>query len=351
MKKLLWFSALALIMSCATESSEPAQDTPEETVQETQEVNIYSHRHYDIDQELFEEFEASTGIKVNVVKAKADELLVRLENEGADSPADLIMTSDAGRLVRAEQKGLLQPIESELLNARVAENLRDPQNQWYSLTVRARVFAYHPERVREDELTTYEDLANESWQGRIISRSSSNIYNQSLLASIIANDGAEAATAWATAVRANMARDPQGNDRAQVKAVAAGEADLAIVNTYYLGKMLNSENEAERKAGESVKLFFPNQDGRGTHINVSGAGLTKHSPNKENAIKLLEFLTSKEAQQRFADANYEYPVNPEAQASELLQSWGEFKRDSLNLVELGLNNARAIEIFGAANWN
>lgn len=344
---------LFLLFACGTDQNADktadATTPPEKEV--SKEVNVYSHRHYDIDQQLFKEFESETGIKVNVVNASADELIVRLETEGTESPADLLLTSDAGRLVRAHKKGLLQAVESEVLMKSVPEKFRANDNAWFGLTKRARVLVYHPDRVDSSELSTYKALADDTWNGRVLARSSSNIYMQSLLAAIIANSDYETALEWATDVRNNLARDPKGNDRDQVKAIAAGEGDVAIVNTYYIGKMVNSENQIEKDAGEMVKVFFPNQAGRGTHINISGGGVTKNAPNKENAIKLLEFLTRKDIQQRFADGNYEYPVNPEAQPSALLKSWGEFKEDDLPLEQLGLLNAKAVEAYGEANWN
>ena len=346
-----FIAAIAILFAagCGEQAPAPQDNQPVET--EVMEVNVYSHRHYDIDQVLFEEFEKETGIHVNVVNASADELIVRMENEGADSPADILLTSDAGRLVRAQDQGLLQGINSDVLTEAVPANMRDADGNWFGLTMRARVIAYNPETVDAADLSTYEDLANEKWNGRLLARSSSNIYNQSLMASIIANNNDSVALAWATAVRGNMAREPKGNDRDQVKAIAAGEGDIAIVNTYYIGKLVNSDNELEREAGEGVKLFFPNQDGRGTHVNVSGGGVAKHAPNKENAIKLLEFLTREDVQQRFADGNYEYPVNQKASPSELLQSWGEFKTDALPLKALGTNNQQAVALFNEAGWN
>lgn len=344
---------LFIFFACGTEK--PADETadgakaPEKEM--PMEVNVYSHRHYDIDQQLFKEFESETGIKVNVVNASADELIVRLETEGAESPADVLLTSDAGRLVRAHQKGLLQPADSDALIQNVPDKFRATDNAWFGLTKRARIFVYHPNRVDSSKLSTYKDLASDKWNGRILARSSGNIYMQSLLASIIANSDYETGVEWATAVHNNLARDPKGNDRDQVKAIAAGEGDIAIVNTYYIGKMVNSENPIEKEAGEMVEVFFPNQDGRGTHINISGGGITAHAPNKENAVKLLEFLTRKDIQQRFADGNYEYPVNPKAEPSELLKSWGDFKEDDLPLEQLGNLNSKAVQAYGEANWN
>jgi len=246
--------------------------------------------------------------------------------------------------------GFFQPIESGVMIDVVPSPLRDSENRWTGLTVRARILAYSPERVDISKLQDYEDLADANWKGKVLARSSSNLYNQSLLASIIANDGEEAAKSWTKAVRENMARAPKGSDRDQVKAIAAGEGDIAIINTYYLGLLLNSENPEEVKAGQAVKVLFPNQDNRGTHINISGAGLLKYAPNKDNAIKLLEFLLSKESQSAYAEANYEYPVRNDVPASALLQSWGDFKRDEIQLELLGKNNKRAVEIFNEAGW-
>ncbi|MFD2203806.1 Fe(3+) ABC transporter substrate-binding protein [Shivajiella indica] len=313
-------------------------------------VNVYTHRHYEADQKLFDMFTEATGIKVNVVSASADELIQKLELEGANSPADVLITVDAGRLHRAESKGLFQPVTSETLNSNIPSKFRDPEGYWFGMTYRARILAYSNERVNPEELSTYEALAEEKWKGRILTRSSENIYNQSLLASIIANDGKEAAEQWAAALLANMAREPKGSDRDQVKAVAAGEGDVAIVNTYYIGIMLNDANEEERKAAEKISIFFPNQEDRGTHINISGAGVTKYAPNKDNAIKLLEFLSTKESQEFLANINFEYPVNPKAEFSDLLKQWGSFKADDLNLSVLGDNNSDAVIIFDKVGW-
>lgn len=314
------------------------------------EVNVYSHRHYDTDQALYDRFRELTGITVNVLQGSADELIGRLSREGAASPADVLMTVDAGRLVRAQAMGLLQPADSDLLRANVPEHLRDPDGHWFGLTRRARVVVYHPGRVQPAELSTYADLTHPRWEGRIVIRSSSNIYNQSLLASIIAHEGEAAAAAWAAGVVANMARTPQGNDRDQMKAVVAGEGDLAIVNTYYVGRLLNSGDEYEREVGAQVRVFFPNQGDRGTHVNVSGAGVTASAKNRGNAVELLEFLSGVEAQERFSAANYEYPVNPAVSPSPLLQSWGEFLADALPLHRLGELNADAVRIFDHAGW-
>ena len=268
------------------------------------EINVYTHRHYDSDKILFKKFTDITGIKVNVIKGSADQLIQRLQSEGSNSPADILLTVDAGRLVRAKDMGLLEPVSSKILTKNVPEMMRDSQNHWFGLSVRARVIAYAKDRIEENELSTYEDLADPKWRGKIVVRSSNNIYNQSLLASLINKNGSKKALKWARSVRKNMARKPRGNDRDQARAVASGVADLAIINTYYLGLLANSSDKADREVAEKLNIFFPNQNGRGTHINVSGAAVTKSSKNKKEAIKSLEFLTEKDNQRIFSEDNY-----------------------------------------------
>tara|TARA_R110002096_G_scaffold200639_5_gene384661 strand:- start:2042 stop:3052 length:1011 start_codon:yes stop_codon:yes gene_type:complete len=317
---------------------------------QAEEITLFSHRHYEADDALYEKFTKETGIKVNVVKASADELIERLKAEGETTKGDVFMTADAGRLVRAKAQGVLQPVESAVLSERIPANLRDPENMWFGLTQRARIVMYAKDRVKPEELSTYEDLADKKWRGRILVRSSSNIYNQSLLASIIAEHGAEKAAEWAKGVRGNMARPPQGSDRDQMRAVHAGLGDLAIVNTYYVGLLVNSTEKKDQEVGKSLGFFFPNQDGRGAHVNVSGAGIIKHSKNKDAAIKFLEFLASDEAQATFPKETYEYPVVPSVEWSPLQKSWGEFKADSLNLAKLGELNEKAVEVFNEVGW-
>ena len=343
MKKIVSIILLAIsVIACKSEKKEIEN--------KSKEVNVYTHRHYKADQELFAQFEKETGIAVNVVNAKADELMQKMSLEGAQSPADVLITVDAGRLVRAKNKGLLQSASSVFLNKTIPSHLKDADNHWFALTKRARVIVYNPEKVKAEELSSYEALTDKKWKNKILIRSSDNIYNQSLLASIIANNGEEKAGEWTKGIVANMARSPKGNDRDQVKAVVAGEGDIAIVNTYYIGKLLNSKNPDEVIAGKGIKVFFPNQNNRGTHINVSGAGVAKYAPNKEHAIKFIEFLASKKSQEIFAKANYEYPVNKEVVSSKLLKSWGEFKEDTLSLTRLGENNKKAVIIFDESSW-
>lgn len=343
-----------LLSGCTGEAPPaPAADAPEADAPAPAAagvVNVYSHRHYDADKQLFAQFEAETGITVRVVKAGADALIERMVSEGASSPADLLITADAGRLVRADAKGLLQPVDSPTLTAAVPAHLRHPAGHWFGLTKRARVLVYDTERVKPDELSTYAALTEPQWKGRVLVRSSANMYNQSLLASMIAHDGEEAAKAWAEGLVANLARPPKGSDRDQMKAVAAGVGDVAIVNTYYVGLLLNSEVPEERAIGERMGVFFPDQGGRGAHVNVSGAGVTRHAPNRDNAVKLLEFLVSDEAQAVFARANYEYPVKEGVPVGDLLESWGTFQADDLPLSELGAHQEAAVRVFDAAGW-
>jgi iron(III) transport system substrate-binding protein len=349
MKKIIYSLLLTtFLFSCKKEAKNTNTETVKE--EETKEVTVYTHRHYPADKQLFAQFEATTGIKVNVVNAKADELIQKMTTEGEQSPADVLITVDAGRLVRAKNKGLLQTVNSEKLNKIVPIHLRDIDNQWFSLTKRARVVVYAKDRVKPESLSTYDALVDKKWNKKLLIRSSSNIYNQSLLAAIIANNGEEKASLWAKGIVNNFARNPKGNDRDQVKAVVAGEGDIAVVNTYYIGKLLNSSNPEEVTAGNGVGIFFPNQNTNGTHINVSGAGVAKYAPNKENAVKFIEFLLSESSQKVFAEANYEYPVNLNVSPSELLQSWGAFKEDTLSLQKLGENNKKAVMIFDTVGW-
>ncbi len=347
-------TALALLAAACTGGADSSADSTAASDSATAGaggvVNVYSHRHYDADREIFRRFTEQTGIDVNVVTASADELITRLENEGAGSPADVLITVDAGRLHRAKSRDLLQPVESEVLDANVPEHLRDRDRNWYGLTQRARILVHHAGRVQPSELSTYEALAEPKWAKRVAIRSSSNVYNQSLLASIIAHNGPEAAERWAAGIVRGLARTPSGGDTDQIKAVAAGTADVAIANSYYLARLAISENAEDRRVAEQVRPFFPNQDGRGTHVNVSGAGVTRNAPNRANAIRFIEFLSGDEAQGLFAESNGEYPVKPGVPWSATLQSWGEFKADTLDLTRLGELNDEAVRIADRAGW-
>lgn len=314
------------------------------------EVNVYSARQESLIQPLLEQFTAETGISVNLIAGNGNELLKRIQTEGIASPADLFITVDAGNLHAAKQAGIYQPIESAVLNARIPEKLRDVDGAWVGLTQRARPIFYVKGRVNPSELSTYEDLSDPKWKGRICIRSSGNIYNQSLVASMIAVQGAEATRAWASAFVKNFARKPAGGDTDQLKAAAAGQCDLAIANTYYFGRLVDSPKADERRVAEALGVFWPNQDDRGTHVNVSGAVLTAHSKNTAEAIKLLEFMVSDRAQQHYAEINHEYPVVPGAPISATIQSFGSFKADDLNLTALGVNNRAAVQLMDQAGW-
>ncbi len=311
------------------------------------EVNIYSSRHYDTDKELYKMFEKKTGIHVNAIRAKGDALFKRMKSEGKNSPADVIITVDAARIFKAQQQDLFQAISSEYLEKNIPAKLRDKDNRWFAVTKRARIVAV---KKGAKAPKYYEDLAKPEYKGQIMVRSSSNVYNQSLMAAVIAHKGVEKATAWAKGIVANMARDPKGSDRDQARGVAAGLGKIAIMNTYYLGKLANGKKASDREVIKKVNVVFPKFKNGGTHVNISAAGVAKYSKNKENAIKFIEFLASKEAQSIFAKKNYEYPVVKGAKISPLVASWGTFKEDDITINELGENNAAAVRAMDVAGW-
>lgn len=312
------------------------------------EVNIYSARQEELIKPLLDKFTADTGIKVNLITGKPDELISRMVSEGRNSPVDVLISTDVGRLHRAKQQGVLQAITSETLTSAIPAALRDPNGQWFGLTMRARPIMYVPGKVSPEQLSTYEDLANSKWRGRICIRSSDNIYNQSMTASMIAHDGVEAAESWAKGLVANLAMPPRGGDRDQIKAAVSGACDIAIANTYYLGGML--AEPSQQKIAQQIKVFWPNQNDRGAHVNISGAGVAKHAKNKAEAVKLLEFMTTAESQQWYAETNHEYPVRDGVQISTILQGFGSFKADQLQLEKLGELNAEAIRVMDRAGW-
>lgn len=317
------------------------------------EVNVFSARHYDSDIQLYQKFTAKTGIKVNVVSGKDKALQKRISEEGQDSKADLYITADAGRLGAFDAKGMFQNSMTPIIEATVPSNFRS--DNWTGIAKRARIIYYSPDRVSLSDLSgmTYEDLANSKWKGKIVIRKSNNIYNQSLVASLIKNNGKEETLKWAKKLVSNFARSPKGNDRAQILAVAAGEADIAIANTYYLALMLSGKKgEEQKEAAKKVKPFFPNQEDRGTHMNISGVGLVKNSPNKENAIKFVEFLLSEEAQKHIVNNTFEYPMIEGVSPHPLIVSMGlDFKQDSkTEVVNFGKNQTDALEVMLAAGW-
>jgi len=314
------------------------------------EVNIYSARKEALIKPLLDQFTKETGIDVNLVTGKADTLLKRLEVEGKNTPADILLTVDVARLVRAKEIGLFQAINSEVLEKTIPEQYRDSEKYWFGLSLRSRVIVYAPDRVKKEELSSYTDLADSKWKNRVCVRSSSNVYNQSLVAAMIANEGLEETETWATALVNNFARAPKGGDRDQIKAVAAGVCDVAIVNNYYLAGMLESKQKSEVSAANKIELFWPDQDGRGAHMNVSGAGILKPAKHKAEAIQLLEYLVSDKAQQWYADKNHEYSINPAIESSSILKSWGMFKADNVNIHLLGKYNTDAVLLMDRAGW-
>ncbi|MEE8272112.1 MAG: extracellular solute-binding protein [Alphaproteobacteria bacterium] len=315
-----------------------------------EEINVYSSRHYDTDLALYDAFTAETGIAVNLIEGGADELIERIIAEGANSPADVLITVDAGRLWRADGAGLFQPVSSALLESRIPAHLRHPEGRWFGLSRRARVIYYNLADGPPAGVDSYEDLADPAFTGTVCIRSSGNIYNQSLLASVIAARGEEAAEEWATGMVDHFARRPAGNDRSQIKGVAAGECTVAVANTYYWGQMTASDDPAESGPAGRVGILFPNQAGRGTHVNISGAGVVANAPNVDGAVGFLEYLTSPAAQRVFAEGTNEYPVDPSVPISGPVAEWGEFKEDVLNAALLGAGNAAAVRIFDRVGW-
>jgi len=344
---LIWFPLVVISVLASCQSNN------------TQVVNLYTDRHYDTDQVLFDQFTAATGIEVNVLKLEADPLLVRLQTEGDLTPADAVFLTDAGRLGKAKSLDLLQPTSSSYIDQVVDPLYQDDDQHWVALTKRARVFVYHPDRIQPEDLSTYEALVDAEMKGRVVTRSSSNVYNQSLVAAMIAEHGLETTRIFTDGLVENFAiRDslsgstsPSGNDRDQAKAVYAGIGDVAIMNTYYLGRLLFSSDPLERSVAETLEVFFPNQSTYGTHINVSGIGITKHTRRKANAIALVEFLLSLEAQDAFASANFEYPIHRQATIHPLLTSWGTFIEQDVALSKLYTYADDAFQLMIESGWN
>lgn len=313
-----------------------------------EEVNIYSHRQPELIQPLTDAFTAETGITVNVAfvdKGMAE----RLQAEGDRSPADLVLTVDIARLLQVVEADVLQPVQSEVLEANIPETFRDPSDLWFGLTARARIVYASKDRVAAGEITTYEDLASEKWKGRLCSRSGLHDYNIALLGAVIAHHGEEAATAWATGLKANLARKPDGGDRDQVKAIAAGECDIAIGNTYYMGQMLADPEQVP--AAEAVNIVFPTFEDGGTHLNISGVAMTKSAPNRDAALKFMEWLSGDTAQKIYAETNHEYPVKPGVERSALVASWGEFTADTKTLADIAAQRPAAVKIMESVNFD
>jgi iron(III) transport system substrate-binding protein len=316
------------------------------------EVNVYSSRHYDTDRELYDAFTRETGIRVRLIEGDADQLIARIRSEGANSPADVLITVDAARLVRAQEAGVLQPIRSEVLERRVPASLRDPEGHWFGISKRARVIMYDRQRGLPEGLSRYEDLADPRFRGMICVRAAAHPYNTSLVGSILAANGPEKTEEWARGVVANMARPPQGGDRDQFRAIPAGQCQIAISNTYYLAQMAVSPREQDRAVAERIGVLFPNQGegDRGAHVNISGAGVVRTAPNREAAIRFIEYLTSPRAQELFAVGNMEYPVVEDAPVHPAIQALGSFREDQLNAARYAANAAQALQIMQRAGW-
>jgi iron(III) transport system substrate-binding protein len=312
-------------------------------------VNVYSSRHYDADDKLYQQFTEQTGIRVNVIEGDADSLLTRIAREGDLSPADVFIAVDAGRLHKAVEAGVLATTQSDVLEEAIPASLRHPEGRWFGLSRRARVILLSPD-VPENYVTTYEELAQDQLESSVLVRSSQNIYNQSLVASMLEHHDAETVADWAEGLVANFARTPRGGDRDQIRALAAGEGDVAVVNHYYFARMLAGNDADDREAAAKLRLVWPNQGSYGTHVNVSGAGIVDGAPNRENAVKFLEYLATPEAQAVWAVANYEYPVVEGVELPDVLKQWGKFKADDVNATKFGENNREAVRIMDRAGW-
>lgn len=353
MKKSFWMAVLAgafLAMQGCGNADGRQVKTDSSAVPIVGEVNVYSGRHYDSDLAIYDAFTRKTGIKVNIIEAGGDALIERLAREADASPADVFITADAGMLWRAKQRGILRPITNREILERVPGHFRDADNDWVGLSRRARIIIFDKAKGAPAGLKTYSDLADPKYRGMVCVRSSTNVYNQSLLASMIEHMGEAAAEQWVRGVVANFARKPEGNDTTQIEAVAAGECRISIVNTYYLARYVGSSDRKMKAIGEKVGVIFPNQETTGAHVNVSGAGVARYAPNPDNAERLIGFLLSDETQQAFAAGNNEYPVVEGIAAAGPVTSFGDFRADDLDMTALGVHQAEAVKIFDRAGW-
>ncbi|CAG9165074.1 Iron uptake protein A1 [Cupriavidus laharis] len=336
---LPWSAALAVLM-------QPLAAAAQEKV-----LNLYTARHYQTDEALYANFTKQTGIKINRIEGQEDPLLERIRSEGANSPADVFITVDIGRLWRAQQAGVFAPVKSMVLASRIPANYRDPSGEWFGFSARARVIAYNKTAVKPGDIGRYEDLADPKWKGKVCTRSGGHVYNLSLVSSLIAHDGEAKTEQWARGVVGNLARAPKGGDTDQLKAVAAGECDVAIANTYYIARILKSTKPEDKAVADKLGVVWPNQDGQGVHMNVSGGGMLKHAPNKDAAVKFLEYLASDDAQRYFADGNNEWPVVPSVKAANpALDAMGTFKADTINVGELGKFQPQAQKLLDRAGF-
>ncbi|MEL6929970.1 MAG: Fe(3+) ABC transporter substrate-binding protein [Cyanobacteria bacterium J06600_6] len=344
-RAFLSVATAVLVISCGTSGEKSTDENAKPAVENNGQVNIYSSRHYNTDDQLYDGFTAETGISINLIEGKDDELIERIKSEGANSPADILITVDAGRLWRAADAGVFAPVESKVLEEKIPSHLQDPNNLWFGYSKRARVIIYNKDKVDPQQLSTYEDLADPKWKGKFIVRSSSNIYNQSLVAGMIEEKGEAETAKWIEGLVSNFARSPQGNDTSQIEDVAAGVADLTLANTYYVARYADNSEVFDK-----IGIFYPNQSDRGTHVNISGAGLLQNAPNREQAIAFLEYLASPKAQEFFALGNNEYPVVEGTPVNPVVKEFGEFKDDTTNVSSYGKNNATAVKIMDRSGW-
>jgi len=331
------FAAAAAVSACLLAPGAAAE-----------EVNVYSYRKPQLIRPMFDAFTDATGIRVNAVYAKKG-MLERLKSEGANSPADLVFTVDIGRLSDIKNAGLTQAVTSPRLRAAIPPNVRDPAGHWFGLTARARLIVVSKERVPPGAIARYEDLADSRWRGKVCTRSGKHAYNVALFASMLHRHGGQGAERWLRGLKKNLARRPQGNDRAQAKAVAEGVCDAAVLNHYYLHKMM--QDPKQRARAEALDVVFPNQNGRGAHMNISGMAMTKHAPNRAGALRLMEFLAGDLAQRMYAEVNGEYPVNPRIEPAAAVRALGAFKRDTLALAEIAARRADASKLADRVGFN
>ena len=313
------------------------------------EVNLYSSRHYDTDERLYTDFEDATGITINRIEGKGDELIARMQAEGANSPADILLTVDTSRLERAKDAGVLQSIDSDVLEARIAGNLQDSDNQWFGFSQRARIIFYDKAEVSDPPMT-YADLAEPKYKGLVCIRSSTNAYNQTLLASIITHEGEDAARAWAKGIVDNMARAPQGGDTDQLRGIVSGECEISVANTYYFARSIRKDVKGLTADRDMIGWAFPDQAGAGAHMNLSGGGVAAHAPNKDNAVLFLEYLASDQAQQYFSAGNDEFPAVSGVALADSVASLGDFKADDVDLSAVAKNVPVALKIFNEVGW-
>lgn len=313
-------------------------------------VNVYSARHYESDDAIYDAFTKETGIKVNLIEGKGPALVERIKSEGKLSPADVLVTVDAGNLWRAEQAGVFQAVSAPELENRIPANLRHPEGKWFGLSTRARMIFFDKAKVKPGAIKSYEDLADPKWAGQVCIRRSSNIYNQSLLASLVAHKGEAGAEAWAKGVVSNFARPPVKGDTNQLRGIGAGECVIAVANSYYFARLQSAPKDSDKGLADKLGFVFPNQAGRGTHVNISGAGVVAHAPNRDNALRLISYLVSDAAQEAFADGNNEFPVVAGVASNSVVRSWGDFKIDPINVNLYGENQPAAQKIFDRVGW-